>query len=220
MKLRFKDLIYLIKMPKYARKIKRNRKVYRKVYRPYKRVPKIYPERKFQTSLTATPLGIDWNGSVNVCCLPTQGTNINNRIGNSIQLRNMLVRMTMKNVSTTNANIRFIVFLDTMNTGTAPTMNDVLSNVGSAQAHLSSLNTASLSRFRILKDHHFTLFPAGQDTSERFYKFWLKLRNVISKFNSSGQYKNALYWGIISDINPVATLPQLSHNTRAYYIDV
>lgn len=161
--------------------------------------------------------GIDYNGAINLITNIAQGSDVGNRDGNSILVRSLNFKQVWRIVGTTDTNVRTIIFLDTQNTGSAPTVSDVLQAIGTVTAPLSPLQVDHLTRYKILGDYKFIL--SVNDKSSREIARYMKLY-FHEKFTgplATDIYKNALYVLNISD--KIASVPTVEAYHRLGYYD-
>lgn len=160
---------------------------------------------------------IDYNGAINLITNIPQGSDVGNRDGNSILVRSLNFKQVWRMTGTTDTNVRTIIFLDTSNTGSAPTVTDVLQYVGSVTAPLSPLQVDHLTRYKILRDFKYIL--STNDKSSREIAQYIKLyfHEKFTGPNATDIYKNAVYVLNISD--KIASLPTVEAYHRLGYYD-
>lgn len=144
-----------------------------------------------------------------------QGDASNTREGNSILIKSIQLR---GQVTTTVPNhcIRYIVFMDTDGTGTAPAVGDLLAN-NDTEGMYSVLRYPG--RFRVLLDKVYDVSSNGK-SRQSFHLH--QTMNVHQKWNGSGgavtdARKNALY--LLSISSGSATLPSNNLHWRYRFID-
>jgi hypothetical protein len=156
-----------------------------------------------------TQATVSFSGTVVELAPIAQGTAINQRVGDAVRLESIDYRQVWyanqtQAIATTG---RSILFLDTMNTGTAPVPSDVLdaSAVGTAAAPFANFNIPNLHmhRFKILFDRTFSLGITGNDAFNGDLREHVKLRSRLdfSGSASSTGLRNRLYLLFISDVN-------------------
>lgn len=110
--------------------------------------------------------GVTSTGTVNSLTSLAQGTNYTDRIGNSIKLQRIEVRMkVIMNSSSTGTLLRVILFRDLYQSGTAPGVTDVLNQNGSSNAPLQPYNWLLRDRIAIIYDEIVALSGTGDNTA-------------------------------------------------------
>lgn len=107
-------------------------------------------ELKFvDTTISITPFTLV--GAISLLNGVTQGTDFNNRIGRSVNMKSLLFRFTVEKATGANsdgATARVILFYDAQTNGAAPVVTDVLATAD----HLAPMNLNNRDRFKILAD--------------------------------------------------------------------
>jgi len=151
-------------------------------------------KHRLDTTFAST---VNSTGSVTLLSGIGQGDDVNNRQGNSVLGKNLYLRYhTYRdpvNAATTNT-LRMIIVKDLENTGSAPTIANMLAAVDVD----SPLNVDTLPRWEILRDKVFTLGLQGNMgfAGKQFIKI-----NDHLKFTGSATtdvYKNAIYLILLS----------------------
>lgn len=187
-----------------------------KAYSGVKYLASMINSEKYVFDASQSLQAVDNNGAVYPLSQIASGDDVNNRTGNSILAKSMYIQgNVLKQASAGASFVRFILFQDTMNQGSTPTVTDILNNTGSALAPLSPLNIDHLSRYKILYDKRITL---NSDMSCRQYKVYKKMSSHI-KFTGTAAtdvYKNGLYFLIISN-EALSTAPTINFTSRLRY---
>lgn len=189
---------------KFSRKKKRttNRPWYMRKYNAYELAGKAYSGLKYIKGLVNAEkktLGIDIGnanilntGYVQHLSQITQGDTRVSRDGKSVLARGLLLRGA---VAATAANqiVRFMVVIDTMNTGTAPTAAEILESTGTVNTPFSPLLNTASGRFKII---HTQLFSLSTVTNyQQIFKRYIPLNKHI-KFTGpalTDEWKNQIY---------------------------
>lgn len=144
-----------------------------------------------------------------------EGTDVSQRIGNSILAKYLTYNIDASmNASASATHVRFIIFVDTLGTGTAPTAADLLEVSTNTQ---SPIKIDSGPRFIILRDIHFDLSINGDRIQH--LKGYIPLNIHIKYTGASGGsvYKNAIY---LYEISSEATnAPDANLYFRLAYYD-
>lgn len=175
-------------------------------------------ETKIVETIGSTTTQADTTGVVVPLTQMEQGLDyINNRVGDSIKLQKIEIRYRMTiNSSTTNTQVRVILFRDLDGYGTAPTIADVLQTV----SILSPENFLKKDRFSILYDELVTL-DAGGDSSAVGdihipHEGHVKYLGSTSAAASNG--KGSVYFLVLSNETSVNS-PFFAHHERVYFTD-
>lgn len=154
-------------------------------------------ERKFfDVTAVTSP---DNSGTVINLSNIAEGTDYNNRDGNSILLQNLLFRVnTSGNVAGNNIFVRAIIFADNYQTGTDPTVLNLLETASTN----SPLNHVTSKRFTIYKDFKWTLdLYNPTKTMKKYIKFpqstHIKYQNTTGA--DASNWEGSLYLLLISD---------------------
>lgn len=148
-----------------------------------------------------------YNGTLYKVLDMAQGTDVLQRIGNSILVKSIYLNASCAiNASATKSLVRIVIFVDKMNQGSDPAVSDIISVTGNGFAPICPLNVDHTSRYRILLDQKFALSNNG--VQYRTYKKYLKTK-FHAKFTGSAStdvYKNQVYLLLVSDENTNAPL--------------
>lgn len=174
-------------------------------------------EKKYFTVNSANT--VDQNGIVVPLSQIDMGSGNNQRNGYSILLRSIYAQLEFKlDPSGTNATVRCIIIMDTENTGTVPTVSQLLQTVGSINAVTSPINTESgINRFKICLDKKVILCSGG--TTRQSRKFFLKQFKHVKYGGSLGtdESKNQYYMMLVS--SETINLPAVVWSIRSGYYD-
>jgi len=101
-----------------------------------------------------------------------QGTDDNNRIGNSILLKDVILRFTVTiNGMAAFTNARIIFLVDKEYDGTTPAVSDIL-ETGVSNDYLATMNPDTTKRFVVIKDYLVSLSPTNSTFSTKLYKLF------------------------------------------------
>lgn len=171
---------------------------------------------EFKETVRATNLSPDASGTVVSLNAIGQGDDKDDRNGNSIKNKSLLVRMRAEqNSSATNTSLRVLFIRDKQVNGSTPLVTDVLQ----AANPLSSLNTDYGKRFVVLADSLFSLSSNGTTCSHR--KIFKKL-GFHTEFGGTGNSvadinSGAIWMLAVSD--EATNTPTLFYNTKVRYLD-
>lgn len=147
-----------------------------------------------------------------------QGTDEQNRIGNSILAKDINIRFQMlANFTTDQQNmIRMVIFVDKQQAGTAPTLAQLMQTTSNFQ---SSFNKDYTDRFAILKDKYFTMNANEKRVLQgKFYKtlpFHIRfLGSTTAAADLGNNTLYVLYWSAYA-VNG----PSISHYSRLNFTD-
>lgn len=176
-------------------------------------------EKKYtDKSLSIQPIA--WTGQVDLLSSIAQGNDDNQRQGNSVLARSLYLQMDARINTVNDSNVlRVLVVVDTENTGTAPTVSDVLqtSMVGTSNVINAPINNDHLPRYNILLDKKLVLSKNG---NERIcFKRYIKLYKHIkyTGANATDTYKNNIYMVMVSDVG--IDDPFFSYYSRLGFMD-
>lgn len=176
-------------------------------------------KKSFSTSQSVQ--NVNYNGTIFPLSQISQGDAIDERVGNSILSKALLIKYAWRgNFASEQYNhVRFMVFMDTMNTGTIPTVADVLNSIGSSNApnsHLTRINAMQF-RFKILHDEAYILCQYGESAKTK--SVYIKLDQHLKYTGTSGtdEGKNQIYVLVIGDNN--TNLPNISYISKLKYYD-
>jgi len=143
------------------------------------------------TTISETPLQA---GTITHLTSITQGDDQGQRQGNSILMRSIYADLSLSiGAGGTNSQVRVAIVLDTMNTGTAPTVAQIYQTVGTVNAVNSPLNRDNAGRFSVLFDRRVSLNNVGKATC--FIRKYLKTYHHIKYTGSAGtdEFKNNVW---------------------------
>lgn len=171
-------------------------------------------EKKYLDTSVGTT--IDNAGTITNLTATSQGDDVANRNGNSILGKTLYLRFHMyratANTATTNT-MRVMLVKDMENTGSAPTVTDILQSASVDAA----LHVDHLSRYQVLRDKVFTMSLSGTDGTAQH---WYVRVNDHVKYTGSANtdiYKNQVYLLLLSSesTNP----PTMSLASRFGFYD-
>lgn len=209
-------------------------------------------ERKyFDSHLNASALAspTTWAGTeldpatLNTLFAPTQGSDINNRIGRKVAVMKITMRGVIRAPAQTNETAtddysccRLILYMDQQTNGAQAQGENLMANPGAASGILNVMtyqNTANFGRFRVLKDKFINLGnPAiswdgtnmEQQGVSRTFKFTVKFRKpVIIQFNATNGgtvadiVDNSFH--LIGATTSTGIAPAVSYQCRVVYTD-
>lgn len=161
------------------------------------------------------------NGTIYSLSTIVQGTNFNERIGNSIKLQSIDVRYRIfMNTTSGNTVVRVIIFRDLDGYGTAPTVTDVLAQgVGSTTAPLAMHDFLNRKRFSYLYDYVDTLSPQGERgfATEVHIPHEGHILYLGSTAAAASNGKGSLYMLVISDES--TNTPSVAFQSRVVFTD-
>lgn len=155
-------------------------------------------------------------GSVTLLSGIAQGDDVNSRNGNSVLAKTLLMRYHYERAASNTAlvnYVRMMIIKDLENTGSAPTVTDVL-----ASADVNSpLNVDHTSRYQVIRDKLYAFSTNG--TEGKIGKEFIKINDHLKFTGSAGSnvYKNALYCLLITDQS--ANPPGYAWQARLGYYD-
>lgn len=169
----------------------------------------------FDKNDTVSP---DYNGSITLLSGIPVGDDTGYRTGNSILARSLYLNLSATmNSSATTTIIRVVVFMDTLNTGTTPTVSNILSVVGNGYAPLCPINVDSTPRYRIMFDRKLTFSNTGTRLI-RVTKYIKLMKHIkYTGVNATDVYKNNIYVVYISD--QLTNVPAVNLCSRLGYHD-
>lgn len=153
----------------------------------------------------------------------TKGTDINQRVGNSIKMVSIDVGVlvTRNTATTTNNYIRCAIILDKSPNGVAMTAAEMYA-ASAANPILSPRNLSNRNRFVTLKDWVVDVGNAGNRPSVHMKKFRkLQLHTTYNTGNAgtiADITENAIYFVCVSDTTGL-NLPQVTFYSRIRYLD-
>lgn len=124
-------------------------------------------------SVAQTTQTISSSGTViNLTNSIVEGDDIYNRSGTKVKILSQLIRFRFSAVST-NQSARFLLVKDNINTGTTPTVIDILPTA-SWQSHYSDVRTIQQNRFTILHDETLDVSINGEAVKSVYKRFTRK----------------------------------------------
>lgn len=171
---------------------------------------------------------ISWAGNIDLVSGIAQGDDNNNRSGNVVTARSLEIRADIWGNGLDLFNgvvVRALLVQDKENTGTAPTVADILQVTGTTQSVVSPYHVDHLPRYNIMMDRVLTFKAHNSLTATTYipdrHQLIKKIRlNSKLHFTANGAtnvYKNALYLVFISD--SATNDPQVTWYTRLGYND-
>lgn len=155
-------------------------------------------------------------GSISSLTNIGQGDVISNRTGNSVLVRNLLIRLSLEqHASATFTFYRVMLVVDTQQIGdTSPTIADILES----SSTLSSLNTNEPGRFVVLKNW-FLSTDTGRGLTQylEWYSDNLMLHVKYNGTASSDIQRNGIYLVLLSD--QATNTPTCFYNVKIGYHD-
>lgn len=218
-------------MPSYKRKVTRvkpKRKMYKRkmkyLRKPVTQIVKSLAEKKLHT-IEVTNQVIDWDGTIINISEIAQGSTVNEREGNQVQLSSVGYNIISKNFDVNNsATVSIILFTDTQqDPSTNPTVTEVLHGVGDNRAPVSPLNHAEAGRFKLLSRKTFNVGDLGSGLDHHLSKYFKRLNTRVRYRSTTGTsiQKNGLYLLLITDRDPAATDEvELRGFIRLYWTDL
>lgn len=144
-----------------------------------------------------------------------EGTNNTERVGKSIRLKSLLQRGSARiDASASASALRAIIVHDMDNTGTAPSVTDILQS----SSFVANINLASsLGRWRVLMDK--TLNMSANGTQRVSWKRYIKLNHHVKYSGSAANsnQKGSLFLVLLS--NESTNGVNININTRVRFID-
>lgn len=162
----------------------------------------------------------DTTGNIYSISTVGQGTDYNQRIGDSIKMQHIEVHWRLyKNTGSTQSLVRIMLVRDLDGYGTAPATGDVLQSVGTATSVSSPTDWLNRKRFSVLRDEYHTLNNTGDSTVcgvwEVPHSGHVLYLGTTAAASSNG--KGSLYVLVISD-EPTNT-PSVSFYSRIVFTD-
>lgn len=160
--------------------------------------------------------------SVTLLTTVAQGNDDGNRSGNSILAKYLYIRAVVyrDSANTVQQNFcRYLIVKDLQNTGTAPTLNDLLENVVSGAGVYSPLSKDHSPRYQVLVDNLFCLLKNQSDA--KVIKHFIPINDHI-KFTGSAStdvYTNNIYLLCYGDIASISNPPIITGNARLAFYD-
>jgi hypothetical protein len=152
-----------------------------------------------------------------------QGTDWNQRLGNSIRAQNLRIDYSLFcGASTTYAFARCIVFRDLMQSGTDPTAANLLENTAGAVSVNAPYLHYTADRFEVLSDETFAFAAAGGPAA--FHRrFGCRINDHILYSSTAGadasNWQGALYLLVIGDQATAGNQPQIHYWSRLSFTD-
>lgn len=168
-----------------------------------------------------------WDGTVTSLVDIAQGTDVNKRIGDQIQITGVLFHAGIKGkLANDSSAVCLMLIQDLQQASDAiPTPASILHATGNNRAPYSPLSAIHKGRYKVLWRHNTVVSGIGDGADIVSIKRYLKL-NVRVRYNgttSSDYQKNALYLLAISDYDDTGeptTMPTLRGWCRVYYTDI
>lgn len=148
------------------------------------------------------------------------GDNRITRTGNSILCKGIYIRgRVAMDPLISNTTARMIVVMDTMNTGTAPTADQIVENLGTNLAPFQMADGGQFGRFKILKSQLFTMSNQGKGICP--FSQFLKLDTHIKYTGilNTDYFKNNMFVLFLSDQTAGVNTPTFNWISRLYFYD-
>lgn len=174
-------------------------------------------EKKY-IDVSSTGANFSYNGGVIHLSPVAQGDGESAREGNSIYTCGIAFRgVVYMNTTEENTQARIVIFKDTMNTGSTPTVDDVIHTIGTTIAPMSPLEGTTRGRYKILYNKFLSLSKTGE--TNKIFKTWIPLRTHVKYTGSAStdEFKNQIYLLYISSEN--TNQPTIRYYSRMYYHD-
>ena len=146
------------------------------------------------------------------------GDDFFNRNGNSILAKYISMKFkAVINSSATHTLLRVLVFIDTQNQGTTPTINDLFTTTSGALTTQATLNPDNTQRFTVLADIYMPLSISG---NQMLFRKGYRRLNFHLRYTGTAATdwnKNAIFFCAISDV--ITNLPELTYTTRIAFYD-
>ncbi len=147
----------------------------------------------------------------------SQGDDYNARQGRKIRLKSIQCSgsCTM-HATATNTRVRMVLFMDKMNTGTAPTLTDIVSDTVALRNNQPNM----MARYKIFWDKHIVMTQiTDANTPERIFKYYKKVDIPVTFSGTAGtdEGKNSFWCLLISDES--TNSPTVVQNWRVRYRD-
>lgn len=173
-------------------------------------------------STSAAGVPIPTAGTVVYLSGISQGDDIVNRNGNSINIEEIRLRVHAINGAgaTTAYSLRCILFTDSEQLGSLPAVTDLLTSATVWSSY--AINNRLMSRFKVIRDHTLTIGATGSDTDRADFE-WRVKKNQIGKVNyintgnsiaSAG--KNSLFFAFMLSSIP-AGVPAISYDAEIHF---
>jgi len=155
----------------------------------------------------------------------TMGTSAANRVGQSITMRSLQLRLVNAATPATGTDQihRLLLVLDRQANGTAPTLPDILYPGGTL---FTMRNLDNRKRFKILWDKTIVLDASGEPGTIRFTKMYLKFRRPVTVDFNGGNAgsigditSNSLYLCLLGSNAPGNTAGICQGNVRVRFTD-
>ncbi len=150
----------------------------------------------------------------------SQGTDANQRTGNSLKAIALELRDQLA-VTSSNSAIRRIIFADWDQAGTAPTPSDVLKStlLSTADAPFSPFESKNAQRFEIMSDELFNIDTVNKPAAAKVQKFRLdshvRYKGTTAAAASDGE--GSIYVLYVSQNS--ATYPTVAFTSRLSFVD-
>ncbi len=185
-----------------------------------RRITLKYRKHEFRQVSTNFPVDPNTTGAVQHLTAIAQGDDTNDRQGNQVQLRRLVVRgNVVRNVGTSlPSHLRMMIVRDNLGTTTAPGIAAMFSTVATFIANRSSLGDSQTeARFTVLFDKFIAFALGGVETVGFSIDKKLNSLCLFSGPAASDEGKGALYLFIASD--QAALDPVVEVDARIYYTD-
>lgn len=175
-------------------------------------------EKELVTSVSSTGFGT--SGVISPISRVAQGTDYDERIGNSIKMQHIEVRgRIFKNTSATTSVMRVLLVRDLDGYGTIPTVANILEDITIGSPPLTQHNFLNRKRFSYLFDELLTLNNTGD--SSAVFEIYMPHEGHIQYLGSTAAAasdgKGSLYMLFISD--EATNTPTFSFSSRIVFTD-
>lgn len=180
-------------------------------------------EKKFiDVSSGGTTLPTNTTGTIVLLSGCAQGTDINQRVGDSIKYMSLMLEGFVTLNATSQDLVKVSVVMDMQGNAGTPAYSDIY-ELGNASASLAQRNKTTVDRFRVLKEWNLDLDTAGLTIKK--FKCFLKFpmgKDSHEKFNGTGAtsasvYSNGIY--LVFGGNLTATFSSINYYSRIRYVD-
>jgi len=176
---------------------------------------------------------VDWSGRRMNLSLIAQGAGEDQRIGRMVTPHSIVCKATLRNTDAVNTDrygYQVLLVQDLQTVGDTPaSVSEIISDVGTAYAHIGLLNVNNKGRFKILKRWSGNLMPLSSSstsptfkTFDFYYKFPSRaVKNI--RYNGSATTDIeanhlSLIW--VTNADPANDAILLDANVRLWYSDV
>lgn len=162
---------------------------------------------------------VDFSGITGNFHTITQGTTAQTRNGDSIKCTSLQIRGTFQSASTATGPVfvRFILVQGIKEQGAAPTLDNILTTVGSASVINSLREVNPEQNYKILVDRTYRM-NIGTDNQNKALELYLPIKHHI-KYNTGSTLaaSGGLYYFIVSNVS--TNLPTAQFQSRLRFID-